>query len=379
MTEHTEAILADLIAFPTVSADSNLDLIAYARDLLTSAGARCETFHDETGDKANLWATFGPDGDGGLILSGHTDVVPAEGQPWTRPPFEMTEEDGRLYGRGTCDMKGFLACVLSLAPKFANATRPVHVAMTYDEEVSCFGALDLVRTLKGRDVRPSLALIGEPTDMKVVDGHKGCAEYRATVTGVEGHGSRPDLGTNAAVIAAKVVERLDQIAVRFTQETGVDGFAPRWTTLNVGRITSGHVANVIPGSAQIDWEMRAVRDGDAEAIVAELRAFADGLQRDDPDAKITIEEVGTFPPFLPVEPNPARDLLLGLTGENAAGLVSYCTEAGAFTDLGVTAAICGPGSILQAHKPDEYVERAQLARCLEVLSRLAEWSADAPR
>ena len=375
MIDRTLEILSDLVAFPTVSSDSNLDLIAYAEDVLGPAGARLERVYDVTGEKASLWATFGPEGDGGLILSGHTDVVPVADQPWTRPPFELTAEGEKLFGRGTCDMKGFIACVLAMAPAFANPKRPIHIALTYDEEVSCFGAVDLARHLGERGLRPEMALIGEPTNMAVVDGHKGCAEYKAIVTGLEGHGSRPDIGVNAGLIAAKLAVRLEEIAARLASRPNDNGFTPQWTTLNVGKLSAGTVANVIPGAAELEWEMRPVADGDVEAILEELSAYAATLEPEmqsvAPETGIRIEEVGTFPPFLPVEPNPARDLMLSLTGENSAGLVSYCTEAGAFASLGLTAAICGPGSILQAHKPDEYIYRSELVRCLEVLEKLA--------
>ena len=372
----TKAILADLIAFPTVSADTNLPLIAYCEDILVAAGARVERQYDTTGLKANLWATFGPEGDGGTILSGHTDVVPVEGQPWTTEPFRMTEKDGRLYGRGACDMKGFVACVLGSLPRFASVRSPVHVALTYDEEVSCLGAVELARHLSGTGVRPAVALIGEPTDMAVIEGHKGCYEYSVRFRGKEGHGSRPELGVNAGVYAARYVAKLADLGAGFrNRTTHVAGFEPPFPTVNVGRFLAGTATNVIPGEATIDWEMRPIEDADARWLLAELDAYVTGILEPemksvDPEAGIERIVVGEFPPFLPSDPNPARDLLLSLTGSNTAGLVSYCTEAGAFAGIGVSSVICGPGSILQAHKPDEFVEISQLENCVALLERL---------
>ena len=378
MIDRTKDILANLIAFPSVSSATNLPIIDYCEDLLRAAGARCERQYDATGFKSNLWATLGPEGDGGTVLSGHTDVVPVEGQPWTTDPFAMVEKDGKLFGRGTCDMKGFVACVLASLPKFAEARAPVHVALTYDEEVSCLGAIELAQHLSSTGVRPAIALIGEPTEMDVIQGHKGCYEYSVTFRGKEGHGSRPDLGVNAAVYAARYAARLVELAEELRERsTHVAGFAPPWPTLNIGRIQAGNATNVIPGDATIDWEMRPVEDADARWLLGQLDGFArdtleSEMQAADPSTGITRTTVGEFPPFLPGDPNPARDLLLSLTGANSAGLVSYCTEAGAFAGIGVSAVICGPGSINQAHKPDEFVTITQLKECLNLLDRLAK-------
>lgn len=377
MIERTKEILADLIAFPSVSSETNLDIIGYCEDLLQSMGARTERQYDATGEKANLWATLGPDGDGGLILSGHTDVVPVEGQPWSTFPFEMVESDGKLFGRGTCDMKGFLACVLTMLPTFRDANIPVHVALTYDEEVSCFGAVELARHLRENGINPAMALIGEPTEMAVVQGHKGCWEYSVRFWGKEGHGSRPDLGVNAGVFASRYVAKIMELANTMAKSSpGDNGFEPPWPTVNIGRISAGNATNTIPGEARIDWEMRPIDETESRGFLDKLHAWSTevlepAMKAGHPEAGIEFTTVGEFPPFLPADPNPARDLLLSLTGSNAAGLVSYCTEAGAFAANGISAVICGPGSILQAHKPDEYVEISQLQDCLTLLARLA--------
>ena len=378
MIDRTKEILSDLIAFPSVSTDTNLDIIAYCEDLLHAAGATTERQYDATGEKANVWATLGDEADGGLILSAHTDVVPVEGQPWTSDPFRMVEKDGKLYGRGSCDMKGFLACVLAMLPRFRDAGIPVHVALTYDEEISCFGAVELARHLREKGINPAMALIGEPTEMDVVQGHKGCWEYSVRFTGKEGHGSRPDLGVNAGVFATRYAARMMELAGEMAARPQTDsGFTPPWTTVNIGRISAGNATNTIPGEARIDWEMRPIVETDGRDFLARLHAWtAEVLEPEmkagDHDAGVEFITMGEFPPFLPADPNPARDLLLSLTGANSAGLVSYCTEAGAFAGNGISAVICGPGSILQAHKPDEFVEIAQLQACLDLLDKLAK-------
>ncbi|MEO0822865.1 MAG: M20/M25/M40 family metallo-hydrolase, partial [Pseudomonadota bacterium] len=206
-------LLGDLVAFPTVSSESNLALVDWVAEYLRALGARIEISHDETGAKANLFATIGPEVAGGVVLSGHTDVVPVDGQPWSSDPFALVHREGRLYGRGTCDMKGFIACVLALAPEIAQwrLVRPLHIALTYDEEVGCFGARALTGLLRARDIRPAIALVGEPTSMRIVEGHKGCFEYTTAFHGLEGHGSVPDHGVNAAEFATRYVARLMEL------------------------------------------------------------------------------------------------------------------------------------------------------------------------
>ncbi|NBT32872.1 MAG: acetylornithine deacetylase, partial [Rhodobacteraceae bacterium] len=247
----TKAILADLIAFPTVSTDSNLDCIQYMADYLTAIGARVEVMRDATGTKANLWAMLGPEGDGGLVLSGHSDVVPVADQDWSSDPFRMEERDGRLYGRGTCDMKGFIAAALAKAPAFAASKRPIHFAFTHDEETGCLGGQALVQALQQRGVRPATAIIGEPTSMRIIEGHKGCYEYTTHFTGLEGHGSNPALGVNAVEYAVRYVNRLLSLREDLIARCPADSrFEPPWTTINTGALIGGVAHNVIPGKAQ---------------------------------------------------------------------------------------------------------------------------------
>lgn len=375
----TRDLLGELIAFPSISSDSNLDIIGFLADRLEAAGARVDLLPDATGIKANLFATLGPETDGGIVLSGHTDVVPVADQDWSSDPFVMTERDGRLYGRGSCDMKGFLAAAVILAPQLAAQPlgRPVHFAFTHDEEVGCLGAQALARDLRTRQIRPSLAIIGEPTRMQVIDGHKGCNEYSVHFSGLDGHGSDPGAGVNAVEFAARYVMRLQELRERLRARAPSDcPFVPPWTTINTGGLHGGVAHNVIPGRARIDWEMRPVQPADASFVLTDLEGFCKGellpaMRSIHPDAAITTEVIGEVDGLIPVADNPARDLVMELTGANTAGTVPFGTEAGIFQALGMSAVICGPGAIDQAHKPDEYLALDQLAQCLTLLDRLS--------
>ncbi len=334
---------------------------------------------DPGGTKANLWATLGPDADGGIVLSGHTDVVPVTDQDWTTDPFDMVERDGRLYGRGTCDMKGFIAACLTMAPAFADrvTTRPLHFAFTHDEETGCIGAGHLVAALSDRGLRPAIAIIGEPTEMRIVEGHKGCYEYTTEFHGLPGHGSAPDLGVNAVEYAARYVARLlalKELLKARTPETS--RFDPPWTTINVGALHGGVAHNVIAPRARVDWEMRPVVTADADFVKDDLAGYVTdillpAMRAVDPSADILTHVIGEITGLQPMEPNAARALVAELTGANGAHLVPFGTEAGLFQSLGLHAVVCGPGSIEQAHKADEYVALDQLQACLDMLEKLA--------
>jgi acetylornithine deacetylase len=376
----TRALLNDLIAIPSVSSDSNLEVIALLASYLGDYGAEVEIHTDETGKKANLMARIGPDEPGGILLSGHSDVVPVEDQPWTNDPFAMWEDDGKLFGRGTCDMKGFIAAATAMAPRFAaqDLRRPVHFAFTHDEEVGCLGARNLTEFLKGRENLPSIAIIGEPTEMRIIEGHKGCCEYTTRFSGFEGHGSRPELGVNAVEYAVRYVSRLLELREElFSRAPAGSLFEPPWTTINIGRLTGGHVHNVIPGRAEVDWEMRPVTDADRDFVNTNLRDYIaqtllPEMRRNFPEADVTTEVIGEVVGLEPMDSNAARDLVSYLTGANGTDLVSFSTEAGLFQQLGMSAVICGPGSIAQAHKPDEFIEIDQLDQCLTMLHKLAD-------
>lgn len=378
-TASVEALLAEFIAFPTVSSDSNLAMIDRLAALLEDAGARVWTQGDPGGTKANLFATMGPeDARGGLLLSGHTDVVPVADQAWSSDPFEMVERDGLLFGRGACDMKGFIAVAVDLAVRVDPATlrQPLHFAFTRDEEVGCVGAKALVDVLKERGIRPDRAIIGEPTEMKVIEGHKGCCEVQVHVTGREGHGSRPDLGVNAAEFAMRYATHLLglQPALEARAPEG-SPFTPPWTTINLGKIAGGTVFNVIPGKAEVEWEMRPVTPADRDFVLAEMEThvrdvLVPQMQARDPGTGMETVIAGDIDALLPSPDNTARDAILALTGTNESGTVAFGTEAGIFQSLGTDVVVCGPGSIAQAHKPDEYVSRAQLAQCMDLLDGL---------
>ena len=374
----TEDILRRLIAFPTVSHLPNLDLIAYAAEMLQGLGARVEVLGDASGTKANLWATLGPGDEGGVVLSGHTDVVPVEDQDWTVDPFALTDRDGLLYGRGSCDMKGFIAACLAMAREYAGTPlrRPLHFAFTHDEEIGCMGAQAMVPELQRRGIRPALAIIGEPTGMQIIEGHKGCCEYTVRFTGLEGHGSAPDRGVNAVSYAVSYVSRLldlaEQLKTRAPQNSRFD---PPWTTVNIGALHGGVAHNVIPGKAVLDWEMRPVQWSDADFVKEHLARYVEGtllpaMRAVSPQAAIETEVMGEVVGLEPMAENAARDLVAELTGSNSAETVPFGTEAGLFQQMGMSVVVCGPGHIAQAHKPDEYVARSELVRCLSMLEGL---------
>lgn len=378
MLQDTKDILADLITFPTVSSDSNLEMIAYLATRLEDCKADVHLFTDPSGKKANLFATLGPQKDGGIVLSGHSDVVPVSDQNWTSDPFRMVERDGRLYGRGSCDMKGFIASTIAMAPTFARAVqdRPLHFAFTYDEEVGCIGATHLAHSLQEIGVRPSVAIIGEPTEMRIIEGHKGCYEYTTRFQGLEGHGSAPDLGVNAVEYAARYVSYLLDLKEQLRDMSPPESaFEPPWTTVNVGAFQGGSVHNVIAPKAQVDWEMRPVQHSDADFVKSRLHAYCHEVLLPKmlavcPDASIETEVIGEVTGLVPTSENEAKQIVAELTGEQDAHLVPFGTEGGIFQNLGMDVVICGPGSIQQAHKADEFVAINQLERCNQMLAKL---------
>lgn len=376
--EQTQEILGDFIAQPTVSADSNLGLIADIAERLGDAGARVDLQTSPDGRKANLFATLGPEAPGGLVLSGHSDVVPVGGQDWSSDPFQMIERDGRLYGRGTCDMKGFLAAAVAKAPEFARLTlrKPLHFCVTYDEETGCLGAQALAAWLREHDIQPRLAIIGEPTMMSVIEGHKGCCEYTTRFRGLAGHGSNPDRGVNAVEYAVRYVGRLLELGDTLKTRAPSDSpFDPPWTTINTGSLVGGLAHNVIPEEAQVEWEFRPVQASDVTFVKSEIEDYVTSvllpaMRKLSPKAEITTQVMGEVAGLAPATENEARDILLELTGGNRTDVVSFGTEAGIFASLGMSTVVCGPGSIEQAHKPDEYLVLDQLQKCLDMLDGL---------
>lgn len=376
--ERTIDILRDLVAFPSISSDSNLEIIDYLAGHLRDVGADVQLQTAPCGTKVNLFATLGPDGPGGIVLSGHSDVVPVADQDWTHDPFEMIERNGKLYGRGTCDMKGFIAASVAKAKDFARIPlkRPVHFAFTHDEETGCVGAQALARWLQEHGIRPALAIIGEPTMLQVIEGHKGCCEYTTHFHGRAGHGSMPDLGINAVEYAVRYVSRLmelgEELKARAPQNSR---FEPPWTTINTGSLNGGTIHNVIPQAASVQWEFRPVQERDFSFVKAKIEDYVQfvllpAMKAVAPDADITTETMGEVAGLEPATINEARDILMELTGSNTSDVVPFGTEAGIFASLGMSVAVCGPGSIEQAHKPDEYLAVDQLEKCLSKLDGL---------
>ena len=374
-------IVKRLIAFDSTSRNSNLDLIAFAADMLASIGARIRLTHDEGKKKANLFATLGTERDGGYVLSGHTDVVPVDGQNWSSNPFVAEIRDAKLYGRGACDMKGFVGTALALAPEFAalDLRRPIHFAFSFDEEVGCVGVRRLLDDLRKQKIRPALAVIGEPTEMRVVGAHKAGAVIETLAKGREGHSSEPARGANAVMMAGEFVAALKQLGDELTASRD-DRFAPPYTTIQANMISGGTAVNVLARETKVMWEYRALPDHDTDAIMrrANERAavIAEGYRGGAPEAVFETRVRAAYP-GLKRDPNsPAVQLACRLTGNNDVHAISYGTEAGLFQAAGIPAVICGPGSIQQAHRPDEFVDLAQLDACTAFLRRLARQAAD---
>ena len=374
-----KTLLAKLIAFPTVSDRSNLELIAFVAEHLRELGVEPLIAPNAAGDKVALFATFGPEVDGGVLLSAHTDVVPVLGQPWTSDPFVLSEADGRLYGRGACDMKGFVACALASAPAFlaAKLERPIHLLLSYDEETTCLGSLDFIQRFGVDLPRPSAVIVGEPTSMQVADAHKGVATFRTFVKGFEAHSAQPSLGANAISAACEIVAEIDRLARELAREPGADPrFDPPYSTYHVGAIAGGTARNILARECLIGWEFRGLPGMTAAEALARVQRFIDETalprlrrHRHEPSIE-TVLDVDV--PGLAREPNSlAATLALRLARANETVAVSYATEAGHFQRAGVSTAVCGPGSIEQAHKPDEFVRTDQLALCLGFLARLA--------
>jgi acetylornithine deacetylase len=376
--DDTRAILAELIGFTSISSNSNLALIDWCAGRLEALGAKIEITRDATGTKANLFATIGPDVDGGVVLSGHTDVVPVEGQDWSSDPFEMVERDGLIYGRGACDMKGFIACALALAPRIAAADlkRPVHFALSYDEEVGCLGAQVLLKALEASRRRPAICIIGEPTEMRIIEGHKGCCEYTTRFSGLAGHSSAPGLGVSAVEYAVRYAGRLLELRAELADRAPPGSrFEPPETTLQIGGIRGGIAHNIIADHCDLEWEMRPVVLADADFVKRQIGAYVEGtllpaMRAVHGGASIETQVISEVVGFEPMAHSEACELVAELTGDNRREVVSFGTEAGLFQRLGISAVICGPGSIGQAHKADEFVAVEQLGLCLEMIGGL---------
>ena len=376
-TKDAEDLLATLVGFDTTSAKSNLALIGFVRDYLDGHGIASTLVSSADGEKANLYATIG-NGDGGIGLSGHSDCVPVAGQNWTSDPFTLTKRDGRLYGRGTCDMKGFIACVLASVPLFKSRAlnEPIHIIISYDEEVGCAGVRPVIARLGADLPLPRAVIIGEPTSMAVIDAHKRIDVYRTKVTGKEAHSSLPALGVNAISVAAELVGEIDRMAERAAVTETDPRFEPPYSTMSVGVIEGGTAANIVPQHCAFRWQIRSLPDTTVDAAKRDLSAFAETLlpkmRQVAKDAAIETESQTSVPAFTAAPQSDAVALALALTGANRTSAVSYATEAGLFEAAGCPAVVCGPGDIAQAHAADEFVSIAQIEACLKFLEDLAD-------
>lgn len=374
------ALLDRLVAFDTVSRNSNLACIDFIRDHLAKHGVASRLFYDATGRKANLFATIGPADRPGVALSGHVDVVPVDGQAWTRDPFRLHREGGRLYGRGTADMKGFVAACLAAVPMFAarGLKRPIHLLITYDEEVGCHGARALAADLARLPVRPEWVIVGEPSAMRPILGHKGKLSVRCTVRGRAGHSAHPERAANALHAGAEIVAALSRQQARRVADGPHDArFTPPWTTCHAGVFRSGTALNVVPEEAEILFEYRFIPQDDPQALLEQLRTHAERavlppLKAVTSEAAIAFETNPVLPGMDLAEDHPLAAMVRGLTGANETGRVSYGTEGGVYEAAGMAAIVCGPGDIAQAHTPDEWIAESELVACARFLERLAD-------
>jgi acetylornithine deacetylase len=372
-----KTLLAQLVAFNSVTDRSNLPVVNFVETYLAALGVATRRAPNDAGDKAALLATIGPRVDGGVVLSGHTDVVPVEGQPWTSDPFSLRAASGRLYGRGSCDMKGFDACVLAMAPTFKAAAlkRPVHIVLSYDEETTCLGSRDVIAWFGASEPRPGAAIVGEPTMMRVADAHKGVATLRTLVTGREAHSANPALGANAVGVAVDIASEIGRLA-RAYEEGPVDPrFNPPYCTLHVGIIHGGTARNILARECAFQWEFRGLPGVPTASALARVQTFVDDvalprLRRYAPEPTIVTELEVDVPPLSAEPGSRAETLALKLSRSNRTVAVSYATESGHFQAAGLPTVVCGPGSIDQAHKPDEFVDESQLAACLAFLDAL---------
>jgi acetylornithine deacetylase len=387
LTSRTKAILAELIAFDTVSEKANLPMAEWVARYLAEHGIEPRMLPAEDGIHANLFATIGPAGVGGVGLSGHMDVVPVTGQPWDSDPFTMVEREGRLYGRGTCDMKGFVACVLALAPEIKARERslqsPVHIVLSYDEEVGCTGVKPMIATFGETLPKPRLVIVGEPTSMTVVDAHKGGSRFMTEVTGKDAHSSKPQLGVGAIRIAGELIAELGRIEARWKVRYSDPRFDPPYASITVSGIEGGIAHNIIPPRCAFRWGVRTLPGVDATAIARELQAYAErellpGMRVVSPECNIVTTAVGILPPFSSGQGSEARSLALKLAGQNETFAVPYGTEASHFEAAGSSAVVIGPGSIDQAHQPNEFIEVAELERCLAFLGKVVAWAEETP-
>ena len=372
-----QEMLERLIAFDSISHKSNLPIADFIADYLAGHGIAAERVDNEDGSKTNLFATIGPEGAPGIALSGHLDVVPVENQTWTSDPFILREADGKLYGRGTCDMKGFIACVLTAVPDFiaVDLKHPIHLAFSHDEEVGCIGVRALIKQFGAHLPRPAIVIVGEPTEMKVVAAHKGIHAFETEIVGRAAHNSMPQIGVNAIEFGARFISELERLAAELAKRADGQNFDPPHTTLTVATISGGEAVNIVPQSCRIAWQFRNVPATDPDEIPRRLEEFAQAkllpaMQAVSEEAAINTRKLNEVPSFAAREGSEAISLALKLAQENELLAVPYGTEAGLFEAADAPAVVCGPGRPPQAHTADEFIELEQMAECSAFLDRL---------
>jgi acetylornithine deacetylase len=383
---NSEEILARLVAFDTTSTRSNLQLIDFVRNLLEDHAIESQLVHNDDHSCANLYATIGPDDRGGVMLSGHTDVVPTTGQDWQSDPYQLRTEDKLLFGRGSCDMKGFIACVLAGLPQIAaeQLQTPIHLAFSYDEEIGCVGARRLVDSMAGFEVRPRLGLIGEPTNMSMVLGHKGKVSFRVTVGGLSCHSAYISNGVNAIEYAAELITFIRNMNTRVQQNLTDPSYTVPHTTFHVGNINGGTALNIVPRQCEFEFEIRNLPQEDLDSLVHEIKHYASDVLLADMQSRyaqseIRFDETSCYPGL---HTDPASAVIactrainpIDEVGDN----VSFGTEAGLFDSIGINSLVCGPGSIDQAHKPDEFVSREQMQYCDQMIENLVHRCRERP-
>ncbi|MBL6928484.1 MAG: acetylornithine deacetylase [Rhodospirillales bacterium] len=377
----TVELIRKLVAFDTVSRNSNLELIEFIRSYLVANGVESQIIPSADGRKANLFATIGPRDRGGVMLSGHTDVVPVDSAEWSSDPFRVEERDQKLFGRGTADMKGFVAVALAQVPHFLSVDlkTPIHLAFSFDEEIGCLGVRPMIEAIKDLDVQPALCVVGEPTNMQVMTGHKGNVSTRVHVRGLECHSSRAPMGVNAVEYAAELITFIKGVARRLAAQGARDtAYDIPFTTAHVGKIDGGTALNVVPRDCRFEFEFRFLPADDPQSLLGEVKDYAREtleplMKAVDPDTGFEWEEKFSFPGLDTAPDAPVVSLVTALCGNEKTGRVAYGTEGGLFFDLaGIPSVICGPGDIDQAHKPNEFITLEQVSKCEDFMRRLAD-------
>ena len=384
--ENSLKILSDLISFQTISGEDNNSLINYCDEILSKLGATSFKTFDDDKKRVNLFATLkakNSNGKAPIILSGHTDVVPVS-KGWSTDPFKATVKGDKLYGRGSCDMKGFIACVLAYAPIFSKSSlnRDIHFSFTFDEETACIGAPILIKELKKRGFNKGICIVGEPTNMKIIDAHKGAYEYTTFFEGLAGHSSQPHKGVSAVEYAAKYVNKLIELRQKLKDRVPMNSiFSPPYSTLSIGGIFGGIAHNVIADKCHVKWETRPVVKEDAIFLNSEMDKYVNDILLPEmrkvfPDSKIVKETIGEIIGFDRKEKSEACEFVSSITGDNSREVVSFGTEAGLFQEIGISTAVCGPGSIEQAHKIDEFIKLDEISKCLKFLDGVKDKSSN---